>query len=143
MKKAHYKRKNHFISQKRSSYYNENIDLIRLKQSNYYFENRNRIWEKQKRSCANHCHRILDSGQRIDLFSKMCKEGPTSVCVICNQCLYKRSFKWFDHDKYLLEFGEISDIGNRDMLIWLTCDRYLKNKKYPQKQCGINWKCLW
>ena len=84
MKKAFYKRNNNLISRKRSSYYNENIDLICLKQSNYYLENRNCIREKQNRSYACHCHRILDSRERINLFSKMCKEGPTSVCVIRN-----------------------------------------------------------
>ena len=57
------------------------------------------------------------------LFSKMSK---TSVCVICNRCLYRRSVKRFDPDKYLFEFQEISDIGNRNMLICFTCDRYLK-----------------
>ena len=35
MKKAYYTRNNVLIGQKRSSYYNENIDLIRLKQTNY------------------------------------------------------------------------------------------------------------
>ena len=124
MKKAYYKRNNDLIDQKRSSYYNENLDLICLKQSNYYLENRNRIREKQNKSYANQCHRTLDSAQRIKLFSKMCKEGPTFVCVICNRCLYKRGVKCFDPDKYLYEFEEISDIGNRDMLICLTCDRY-------------------
>ena len=131
MKKAYYKRNNDSISRKRSSYYNENIDLIRLKQSNYYLENKNRIREKQNRSYASHCHRILDSRERISLFSKICKEGPTSVCVICNRCLYKRSVNWFDPDKYLFEFGEISDIGNSDTFICLTCDRYLKKQKIP------------
>ena len=113
MKEAYYKRNNDLIVQKRSSYYNENIDLICLKQSNYYLENRNRIREKQNKSYANQCHRILDSAERIKLFSKMCKEGPKFVCVICNRCLYKRSVKWFDCDKYLFEFEEISDIGKK------------------------------
>ena len=131
MKKAYYKKNNDSIIRKRSSYYNENIDLIRLKQSNYYLDNRNRIREKQNRSYASHCHGILDSRERISLFGEICKEGPTSVCVICNRSIYKRSVKWFDPDKYLFQFGEISDIGNRDMCICLTCDRYLKKQKIP------------
>ena len=122
-------KRNNDLIEKRSSFYNENIDLVCLKHSNYYLENRNCIREKQNKSYANHSHRILDSGGRIKLFSKMCKERTRSVFVIRNRCLYKRSVKWFDPDKYFFKFEEISDVGNRNMLICLTCDRYLEKRK--------------
>ena len=64
----------------------------------------------------------------------MCKEGQTFLCVICNRCLYEKSVKWFNLDNYLFAFEEISDIGNRYMLVYLTCDRYFskKQKIHPQ-----------
>ena len=50
------------------------------------------------------------------MFSKMCREGLTFSCVVCNQCLYKRSVKEFDPDKNLFEFEAIDDT---DMFICL------------------------
>ena len=101
------------IGRKKSRNCNEKITLVRFKQNNYYLQNRTHIREKEIKNYASRFHRMLDSGERIKLFIEICMEGPTSVFVIFNKCLYKRSIKWFDPDKYLFEFEEISDVDNR------------------------------
>ena len=40
-------------------------------------------------------------------------------------------------------YKKMRDVRNRDMLIWLTYNRYLKKQQNPPKHCGIKWKFLW
>ena len=44
---------------------------------------------------------------RISAFKEAVKEGPYFVCVVCNRCMYKKSMKHFDANKYEIEFSNI------------------------------------
>ena len=47
-----------------------------------------------------------------------------------------------DQTKYVFEVVEvIYEIPNKDMTICLTCNKHLRNSKYPHKQLGINYIC--
>ena len=74
--------------------------------------------------------KLTHSKERIELFSRMCKEGPIFVCIICERCLYKRSVKPFDQKKYVFEFENIN-YREKDLYICLTCNGHLKKQKVP------------
>ena len=65
----------------RLSYYTENIEKIKAK--NYYKADNQKIDEIKKPKDLQNKN---NSNTRIKLFIKLCKEGPTFVCVICNMC---------------------------------------------------------
>ena len=66
-KSRHYAQRRHKICEKQRNYYDKNEDFIIEKR---------RISNKQKRN---------SSENRIELFTKLIKEGPTYTCVICNR----------------------------------------------------------
>ena len=74
--------------------------------------------------------KLTHSKERIELFSRMCKEGPIFVCIICERCLYKRSVKPFDQKKYVFEFENIN-YREKNLYICLTCNGHLKKQKVP------------
>ena len=40
-------------------------------------------YTKRSLSCSEYC-------DRIELFHRLCREGPTFICVVCNRCLRKK-----------------------------------------------------
>ena len=64
-----------------------------------------------------------ESCERVELFHKPCREGPTFIFVIYNRCLYEKSVRKFDRNNYRdLDFERFSEISNKGIYICLTCD---------------------
>ena len=76
-KSQHYAQSRHKIREKQHNYYDKNVDFIIEKR---------RISNKQKKSSEN----------RIELFTKLIKQGPTYTCLSCNRCMYQKGTKKFD-----------------------------------------------
>ena len=73
-----------------------------------------------------------ESCERIELFHKLCKEGPTFICVICNRCLYQKSVRKFDKNNYKdFDFENFLTISNKNIFICLTCHGRFKKQKIP------------
>ena len=52
-------------------------------------ENRNKIHKKNKK-CLN----------KVETFCQQIRQGPYFICTVCHRCLYKRSVRLFEHEKY-------------------------------------------
>ena len=89
----------------------KNSILISVKNSSYYSENKSIIKEKLNKKHTDY-FKLTHSKERIELFSRMCKEGPIFVCIICERCLYKRSVKPFDQKNMFLNL-KILIIGKK------------------------------
>ena len=37
---------------------------------------------------------------KLDKFCQKIRQGPYFICTVCHQCLYKRSVRLFEHEKY-------------------------------------------
>ena len=112
-KNEHYAQSRHKIRKKQHNYYEKNVDFIIEKR---------RISNKQK------------SENRMELFTKLIKEGPTYTCVICNRCVYQKGTEKFDQSKYKCQFDIIDlkfkNTGDK-MYICLTCHGHLKRQNEP------------
>ena len=68
-----------------------------------------------------------ESYERIELFHKPCREGPTFICVTCNRCLYQKSVRKFDRNNYSdLDSEKFPEISNKGIYICLTCHGHFK-----------------
>ena len=75
-----------------------------------------------------------ESCESLELFHKLCREGPTFICVICNRCLYQKSVRKFDRNNYSdLDFEKFSEISNKGIYICLTCHGHFKKRKTPSQ----------
>ena len=82
----------------------------------------------QVSNCSNNSDKVIK--KRIELFAKLCWQGPTLICVSCNKCIYRKSVKVFDPSKYYFDVEEfIYLLGNRNRVVCLTRDKYLKKQK--------------
>ena len=73
-----------------------------------------------------------ESCERIELFHKLCREGPTFICVIWNRCLYQKSVRKFDRNNYSdLDFTNFSERSNKGIYICFTCHGHFKKRKIP------------
>ena len=81
--------------------------------------------EIQVSNCSN-------NSKKIELFSKLCWQEPSLICLIFNSCLYRKIMKVFnprDYDFYLEEL--IYPLQNIKGVVCLTCDKYLRKQKMP------------
>ena len=90
-------------------------DVIQTRESQHYAQSRHKICEKlrnyyekkknvdfiiKKRRRSNKKTKKQNSSKnRIELFTKLIKEGPTYTCVVCNKCMYQKGIKKFDQSK--------------------------------------------
>ena len=49
-----------------------------------------------------------NSSKRVKLFSELCQEGPTIICVICIRCLYGKSVKTFGQTESVSDVEDIT-----------------------------------
>ena len=73
------------------------------------------------------------SENRIELFTKLIKEGPTYTCIIWSRYVYQKGTKKFGQSKYKCPFDIINlkvNIGV-NMYICLTCYGHLKKRSKP------------
>ena len=62
----------------------------------------------------------------IKKFCKLCWEGLTFVCVVCNRCLYRNGVKLFDSSKYDFDTDSvIHKVNTEGSWVFCTCDKYL------------------
>ena len=69
----------------------------------------------------------------VQKFLNEIKCGPYFICVICHRCLYKRTVKVFNFEKYdnaLLPPSYIKSHNNKKY-ICITCDKHLKKGSLP------------
>ena len=73
------------------------------------------------------------SENRIELFIKLIKEGPTYACVICNRFMYQKDTKKTDQSKCKCPFDIIDLKFNPydKMYICSTCHGHLKKQSEP------------
>ena len=72
------------------------------------------------------------TNNRIKKFFKLCWEGLTFVCVVCNRCLYRNGVKLFDSSKYDFDTDSvIHKVDTEGSWVCCTCDTYLKKKQIP------------
>ena len=125
----YYKTNGDKVRKTQKEYNKKNSILISVKNSSYYSESKSIIKEKLNQKHTDY-FKLTHSKEKIELFSRMCKEGPIFVCIICERCLYKRSVKPFDQKKYVFEFENIN-YREKDLYICLTCNGHLKKQKVP------------
>ena len=72
--------------------------------------------------------------EKINTFKKKILDGPYSICIVCNCCLYLRSVIDFKEEKYNI-FVEVlyTDVKSFDWKLYVcrTCDLKLKKDKVP------------
>ena len=70
---------------------------------------------------------------KLKIFFQQLREGPYFICAVCHRCLYKRSVRLFEHEKYILtaelyclmkSFDEKNYIGH-------TCHKHLSRNDMP------------
>ena len=127
--RMYYKTNRDKVRKTQKEYNKKNSILISVKNSSYYSENKSIIKEKLNKKHTDYFN-LTHSKERIELFSRMCKEGRIFVCIICERCLYKRSVKPFDPKKYVFEFENIN-YREKDLYFCLTCNGHLKKQKVP------------
>ena len=125
--RKYYKTNRDKVRKTQKEYNKKNSILISVKNSSYYSENKSIIKEKLNKKYTDY-FKLTHSKERIELFSRVCKEGPIFVCIICERCLYKRSVKPFDQKKYVFEFENIN-YREKDLYICLNCNGHLKKQK--------------
>ena len=54
-------------------------------------ENRKKVHQKNK-NCLN----------KFETFCPQIRQGPYFICTVYHRCLYKRSVRLFEHEKYIL-----------------------------------------
>ena len=59
----------------------------------YYYEKKCRFYDRKKNRISNK-QKKSSSENKIELFTKIIKEGPTYVCVICNRCMHQKGTKY-------------------------------------------------
>ena len=100
MQKEYYSENIDFAREKVKDYYEKNRPAVRKKQAKYFREKSFAVNEAGRKNCKN---RKLENqnpdnqtNNRIKKLRKLCREGPTFVCVVCNRCLYRNGVKLFD-----------------------------------------------
>ena len=75
-----------------------------------------------------------DFVEKINTFKKKILDGPNSICIVCNCCLYIRSVIDFKEKKCNI-FVEVlyTDVKSFDCKLYVrrTCDLKLKKGKIP------------
>ena len=67
------------------------VTIMKKKNVDFIIKKRRRSNKKTKKQNS--------SKNRIELFTKLIKEGPTYTCVVCNKCMYQKGIKKFDQSK--------------------------------------------
>ena len=87
---------------KNKVYYTRNKLKIREAQKSYYSCNKSKISEitgnNNAKTYAKKSLSRRESCERIELFHKLCREGPTFICAVCNRCFYQKSVRKFDRN---------------------------------------------
>ena len=73
------------------------------------------------KSCTKKSLSRSESCERIKLFHKLCREGSTFICVVCNTCLYQKKVRKFNRNNYRDLEKFVSEISSKGIYICLTC----------------------
>ena len=118
-------------------HYVKNRPKVRESHKNYYSYNNSKTSEMTAEidNVKTYTKKSLsrsESCESLELFHKLCREGSTFICVICNRCLYQKSVRKFDRNNYSdLDFTNFSERSNKGIYICFTCHGYFKKRKIP------------
>ena len=91
--------------------------------------------KKQKRNQYHNKKCARTSIERISKFSKLIKEGPYYICIVCNRCHYQRSVIPFKSEKYVLNIDNLyyEEVSSSDGKLYIchTCHKKLKKSEVP------------
>ena len=69
--------------------------------------------------------------RKIELFLDLCKQGPSSVSVICNRCINKKRIKIFNESDYKIDMEGLIFQLNSKNYISHKCHETLKKVRIP------------
>ena len=71
---------------------------------------------------------------KVEKICQQIRQGPYFICTVCHRCLYKRSVRLFEHEKYNILTAELHrPVRSFDEKIYIcdACHKHLSRNKIP------------
>ena len=124
-----------FIKKKK---YQENCKPKKEYEKNKYQENAKPKRESEEKECEKNpepkkenrksIHKKKKCLNKVKFFCQQIRQDPYATCTMCHRCLYKRSVRLFEHEKYNILITEIyRSVRSFDEKIYIcdTCHKHL------------------
>ena len=69
---------------------------------------------------------------KLENFCQQIRQGPYFICTLCYRCLYKRSIRLFEHEKYIFTAESYCLVRSIDEKTYIcdTCHKYLSRNEF-------------